>query len=185
MEYFYILSNLLVFHMPRRTKWIIEDLEKAVATSFSIREVIKKIGLIPAGGNYQQVKAAIDKNNIDTSHFSGQGWRKNRTFPFIPKKKLVDILVENSSFQSYKLKNRLFREGLKEPICEICSWAERSQDGRIPVELDHINGNHFDNRIENLRILCPNCHSLQLTHRGKNQKRRGGGIGRHATLKMS
>lgn len=71
------------------------------------------------------------------------------------------------------------------PRCELCDWAEMAEDGRIPVELDHINGDRYDNRIKNLRILCPNCHSLQSTHRGKNQKRRGGGIGRHATLKMS
>ena len=58
------------------------------------------------------------------------------------------------------------------------SVAEKSEDGRIPVELDYINGDHHDNRIKNLRILCPNCHSLQLTHRGKNKRRRGGEIGR-------
>lgn len=67
---------------------------------------------------------------------------------------------------------------------ERCGWAERAEDGRIPVELDHKNGDRFDNRFENLQILCPNCHSLQPTHRGKNVKSRGGGIGRHATLKM-
>ncbi|QQS22454.1 HNH endonuclease [Candidatus Saccharibacteria bacterium] len=60
----------------------------------------------------------------------------------------------------------------KKPKCEICGWEERSIDGRIPVELDHINGIHSDNRLENLRILCPNCHSLQPTHRGRNKKRR-------------
>ena len=52
----------------------------------------------------------------------------------------------------------------------MCGWAKISIDGRIPLELDQINGNRHDNRLENLRILCPNCHSLQITHRGMNIK---------------
>ncbi len=59
---------------------------------------------------------------------------------------------------------------LKKPECEECGWAKRSEDGRIPLELDHINGDSHDNRLENLRILCPNCRSLEPTHRGMNIK---------------
>ena len=67
----------------------------------------------------------------------------------------------------------------------MCGWCQETLDGRIPVELDHINGNNTDNRLENLRILCPNCHSLQSTHRGKTKKYwSSGGIGIRAALKM-
>ncbi len=170
--------------MAKTRKWSEKDLQKAVKSSNSIRGVIISLGLTPAGGNYQQIQQRIKQFNLDTSHFTGQGWRKHKKFDFVPKKDLQEILVKHSSYQSFKLKRRLFREGLKEPSCELCGWAEMAPDGRIPVELDHINGDRFDNRLENLRILCPNCHSLQPTHRGMNQKRRGGGIGRHATLKM-
>ena len=171
--------------MPKARKWTKIDLGKAVSRSNSIRQVIAELGLVPAGGNYEQIKRTIGELDIDISHFSGKGWRKNRTFGFAPKKQLSDILQNGTSFQSFKLKRRLFQDNLKEPKCELCGWAEVSLDGRIPVELDHINGDRYDNRLENLRILCPNCHSLQPTHRGKNQRRRGGGVGRHATLKMS
>jgi 5-methylcytosine-specific restriction endonuclease McrA len=82
-----------------------------------------------------------------------------------------DILKQGVAFQSFKLKNKLFDSGLKKKNCEICEWCQMSKDGRIPLELDHINGDRLDNRIENLRILCPNCHSLQITHRGKNKRR--------------
>jgi hypothetical protein len=170
--------------MPRTSRWNIADLEKAIGSSTSIRQVIEKLGLVPAGGNYQQIKKAIKEHHLDTTTITGMGWRKNRTFPFTPRKQMEEILTKNSDFQSFKLKKRLFRDGLKLPKCELCGWAKMSLDGRIPVELDHINGDRYDNRIENLRILCPNCHSLQATHRGMNQKRRGGEIGRHATLKM-
>ena len=69
-----------------------------------------------------------------------------------------------------RVKKASFLHGLKKPECELCGWAQKSIDGRIPIELDHINGDHSDNRLENLRILCPNCHSLQPTHRGRNKK---------------
>lgn len=60
-----------------------------------------------------------------------------------------------------------------------------SEDGRIPLELDHINGDRHDNRLENLRVLCPNCHSLKPTHRGLNRsKRPSGEIGIHGRLKI-
>lgn len=171
--------------MFRKKKWTIELLREATKSSESIRQIIKKLGLIPAGGNHEQIKRALVEYNISTAHITGSAWRHGKTFPFAPKVKLSSILTNRSTFQSYKLKKRLIMEGLKLEQCEICDWAEKSEDGRIPVELDHINGDHSDNRLENLRILCPNCHSLQSTHRGRNQKRRGGGIGRHATLKMS
>lgn len=155
----------------RKTKsWNDTDLINAVRSSTSIRQVIKKLDLIPAGGNYEQVKNAIKVQALNTEHFTGKAWNKGRVgfgVPFIP---LDKILVKYSTYQSHKLKNRLFKEGLKSKECEECGWSKYSIDGRLPLELDHVNGNRNDNRIENLRILCPNCHSLKITHRGSNQK---------------
>jgi hypothetical protein len=159
--------------MNRKRKWTTSELKNAIKKSASIRSVLIKLGLVPAGGNYQQIHKTIAELELDTSHFTGMGWRKNRTFDFIPQRQLKDILVKHSDFQSFKLKKRLFKEGLKSATCELCGWAEIAEDGRIPVELDHINGDRFDNRLENLRILCPNCHSLQPTHRGLNQMKPG------------
>ncbi len=158
--------------MPRIRSWTDEDLIVAVSSSRSYRNVLILLQLVPAGGNYDQIKRRITELKLSTEHFTGMGW--NVGLKFVPKapRPLEEVLVQDSSAQSFLVKKRLFREGLKSPECELCGWCKRSEDGRIPVELDHINGNHHDNRIENLRILCPNCHSLQPTHRGRNKKTR-------------
>lgn len=152
---------------PRR--WTVRQLRKAAKNSRSIRQVLHKLGLREAGGNYTQIKKYLHLYNIDTSHLKGRAWNKGMKMPFIPKIPLEEILIKNSTYQSYKLKARLFREGIKKARCEICGWAEKSPDGRTPLELDHINGDSRDHRLKNLRILCPNCHSLQPTHRGRNR----------------
>lgn len=155
--------------MGKRHTWTDEDLAAAVAECFSYAAVIKKLGLVPAGGNYMQVQARIRTLELSTAHFTGMGWRKGMHASVTPVRPIEELLVANGHTQSNTLKKRLFRAGLKTARCEICGWAKQSEDGRIPVELDHINGDRFDNRLENLRILCPNCHSLQLTHRGRNK----------------
>lgn len=165
-------------------RWSDFQLRKAVRESVSIRQVICKLGLIPAGGNYIQVKESIDSLRLSTKHFLGRSANKGRNFSRAPLRPLEDILRIGTVFGSHKLKLRLFKMGLKSRKCEECGWAKQSSDGRVPVELDHVNGDRYDNRIENLRILCPNCHSLKPTHRGRNKGvSRGGEIGKHATLK--
>lgn len=156
----------------RKKSWSEQQLIEAVKTSFSLRQVIAKLGLVEAGGNYEQVRHYISEYKIDSSHFKGRGWSKETKKSFVPRLPLELVLVKNSTYQSFKLKSRLFRDGLKSQYCELCRWAERSKDGRLPLELDHINGDRHDNRLENLRILCPNCHSLQETHRGRNKAKR-------------
>jgi len=156
----------------RKRKWTVEQLKIAAKKVHSVRQVIKALGLIPAGGNYAQIKKYLNQHRIDTTHFKGKGWNKGLRGIGKPLALLSEILLKGSTFQSYKLKKRLFSAGLKKPMCEECSWAKQTSDGRIPLELDHINGNSTDNRLENLRVLCPNCHSLQPTHRGRNKKHR-------------
>ena len=156
--------------MSKYRSWSDEQLKEAVKISYSYRNVIKELGLIPAGGNYVQAQARIKALELDIDHFTGSRWSLGKKYHNSGRAKLDDLLAEGSFVQSYKLKNRLYESGLMESRCELCGWAKIAGDGRIPLELDHINGIHNDNRLENLRILCPNCHSLQPTHRGKNKK---------------
>lgn len=156
--------------MKKRT-WTEKQLRMAANTSRSIRQILKKLGLKQAGGNYSQIKKYLKEYQINIKHLKGRGWKKGLSGLDSPRIPLNQILKENSEFQSYKLKKRLFVAGIKQQKCEECGWAKRSPDGRLPLELDHINGNSSDNRLKNLRILCPNCHSLKPTHRGRNRKK--------------
>ena len=157
----------------RKRSWTISQLEDAVRCSSSYRRVLISLGLREAGGNYEQIKKYIKEHNLNTDHFTGPAWSKGLRGILRPSTPLELILVKDSSFQSFKLKQKLFARGIKTKCCEECGWAKVSDDGRVPLELDHINGDRHDNRIENLRVLCPNCHSLKPTHRGKNIKRPG------------
>ena len=154
----------------RKRSWSETELKLAVETSTSIRQVLKKLNLKPAGGNYSQINKYLAELNLNREHFKGKGWSKGLRGIGKPRLSLEQILIADSYFQSFKLKKRLFEAKVKIPICEECGWAEKTKDGRIPLELDHINGNSKDNRLKNLRVLCPNCHSLKPTHRGRNKK---------------
>ncbi len=157
--------------MPRKRTWTVEQLKEAVKSSYSYRKVLSKLNLVEAGGNYNQIKKYVGGLNLDVSHFKGMAWNKGLTGignPIIP---LENILVRDSTYQSFKLKRRLFKVGLKPMHCEECKWSKTSDQGYLPLELDHINGDRHDNRLENLRVLCPNCHSLKSTHRGRNRNK--------------
>lgn len=167
------LPNVRLFKVAKPRKWNEEQLRKAAKQSRSYRQVLHRLGLREAGGNYVQVKKYLHFYNINISHFKGRAWNKGLRGFGKPIWSLEEILVKDGTFQSYKLKQRLFSAGLKQQYCEECGWAEKSADGRVPLELDHINGDSRDNRLENLRILCPNCHSLKPTHRGRNRKLNG------------
>jgi hypothetical protein len=155
-------------HGSRRS-WTDEDLCVAVEKSRSIRGVLVELDLKIGGSQYVNIKRHIMRLGLDTSHFTGQGWTRGMTGP-VPRlvRPLEEILVANSDYlKTATLRKRLLREGLKEHRCEGCGLSQwRGQP--IPLQLDHINGDRTDNRLVNLRLLCPNCHALTDTYCGKN-----------------
>lgn len=158
-------------NMPKKTTWRKEQLEEAVKKNYSIRAVLKEINLKPTGGNYKSIKRHIKNYEFDTSHFSGKAHLKGKTHNWAKKLPLEKILVENSSYtHTSNLRIRLIKEKIFKHICSSCE-NEEWLDKPIPLELDHINGINNDNRIENLRLLCPNCHAQTDNYRGKNVKK--------------
>lgn len=144
---------------------------EAVKTSFSIAEVLRKIGVVARGGNYRIARRGIQRLNLNTDHFTGCGHMKGKTHNRSKKTPLDQLLVENCQcgVTSHKLKLRLIKEGFFERKCYNCERTEWLSNP-IPLELEHKNGDNLDNRIENLTLLCPNCHALTDTYRGKNKK---------------
>jgi hypothetical protein len=155
-------------HERRRT-WSDDDLRAAVAKSHSIRGVLVHLNLKVGGAQYVNIRRHIERLGLDISHFTGKGWTVGMTRPVPgPVRPLSEILVEGSDYmKTATLRKRLIREGLKEGRCERCGGIEW-QGEPMPLQLDHVNGDRTDNRIENLRILCPNCHALTDTYCGKN-----------------
>jgi 5-methylcytosine-specific restriction endonuclease McrA len=148
-------------------KYSEEELRKAIATSFSLAQTLIKLGVSPCGGNYQVLKKAINHFQIDNSHFKGQIWNKGLSMG--SKQPIEKYLNNELKISSYKLKKKLLSLKLFTHICSNCkrkNWL----GSPIPLELDHINGNNSDNSLSNLRLLCPNCHALTPTYRGKNKK---------------
>lgn len=153
----------------RTRKYTDQQLAEAIRTSRSWSQVLTKIGLKAGGGSYTHVKKLADKLELDTSHFTGKGWNVGMAFRPGRHYSLSEILVENSTYQSHKLRLRLIKEGIFRAQCNLCkrvTWLKHP----VPLELDHINGINDDHRIGNLRLLCPNCHAQTETYCGKNHK---------------
>ena len=148
-----------------------EEYREAAKNSQSIAGMCKYLGRSPYGAGYYMMHKKIKELNIDTSHFKGQGW--NNEGKCLNNGKLPDekVFTSGSTYQTSKLKNRLISGGYKEEKCERCGRVEWEGD-KIPLQVHHINGIHDDNRLENLQILCPNCHAQTDNFAGKNSKKK-------------
>lgn len=135
---------------------------EAVAESETIAQVLRSLGLDPTI-DYEFFHRKRQEYGVDVSHFTGQAWRSGRRSP----RPLAELLRNGTEVQSSMLKQRLFEEGVKERCCERCGITEW-QGEEAPLELDHVNGDRNDNRLQNLRVLCPNCHALTPTYRSRN-----------------
>lgn len=143
-----------------------EEFRTAVAASTSISQV--RFKLDPTGRfRYHHFYYYSHKYKVDTSHFTGQGWNKNQTYIIRP---MEDYFSNECPINAYALKNKMLKLNLIERICSCCNLTVW-QDKLIPLELDHIDGNKFNNAFENLRLLCPNCHAQTPNYRGKNKTR--------------
>jgi hypothetical protein len=142
-------------------------LAHATAAASSYAELARALGFRNGGGTHDRVKALVAAAGCDTSHFLGQAHNRGTRRGGRQSPPLESVLVPGALRGTGRLKRRLVDEGVLFPECSACrrtQWCGR----QIPLELDHVNGDRTDNRLENLRLLCPNCHALTPTYRGRN-----------------
>lgn len=138
-----------------------DELRKIVASSYSYGEVARKLGHYRNIGPNAGFRKQIDFLKISTVHFDNALVKKQ------PNRTLEEILVKGDKYyNTTRLKERLYKAELKAPYCELddCGQGEEWLGVKISLILDHINGDSMDNRIENLRIVCPNCGATLETH---------------------
>jgi len=157
--------------MGRKRSYSDEELKDAVEVSPSVRQVINKLGMsTTGGGSYGTIKHHIARLSLDISHFTGRGHLKGKTHSWNTNKiPLEDILVENSNYHRGKLKARLIKNGLLKEECSICGMPDSWHNRKLIMVIDHINGVNDDHRIDNLRLVCPNCNSQLNTFSSRNK----------------
>jgi hypothetical protein len=158
-------------------KYSKEILAPIFESSKSFIEVKTKLGLSPHGGN-DGFKRYVKQYELDITHFTGQSWAKGRTKEDCKAiarttQKITKHTVEKSLRDGIRIDSgtlhRLLKETGREKICEVCQTGQEWCGTKLSLHIDHINGNSFDNRPENLRYLCPNCHSQTKNFGSKNK----------------
>lgn len=159
----YLINKLGDSQMKKWEKFSREEIEQFVKESSSYAQLAKKIGYDNAANNgsaYRAVHQMIDKLNLDTSHFKGQGWNKDNV-------DLAKYVYGKTLQRGQALRDLVILRGHKCENCNLKKWNGE----KIPLEVHHINGDYLNSELTNLVLLCPNCHALTENYRNKNKRK--------------
>jgi 5-methylcytosine-specific restriction endonuclease McrA len=162
--------------MSKLNKLSIDEIKEIVANSYSSAEACKNIGLANKSGSTTRFKKFLINNNIDHSHWTGQLWSKGKTSLEDKRIKSTgntyeDVFCVNSLANPTYVKTLIIKKELLPYCCSICNMKPVWKGKELKLQMDHINGVRNDHRLENLRIICPNCHSQTETFGSKNKKK--------------
>jgi hypothetical protein len=169
-------------HFEREgARWTRERLAPVVAASTSLSEVLRRLGVDAVGGQHAHIGRRVKTLGIDTSHFAppSRMGRKLRRTP-------ADLLVNQTSPHAHRVPGDRLKQAMRsvgrltEERCALCGTGPVWLGRPLPLEVDHLDGDWRNNRIGNLRLLCPNCHSTTDTYRGRGKGQRGAAPARSA-----
>ena len=144
-----------------------EEFAKIVSESYTYKEVLDKLGYHHSGGAYITLRKRIKALNLSTEHMTPTK-RYGKTQDRVPDEV---IFVKGSTY--CKVRDRVLKKNMLPYVCAICGQKPIWKGKPLTLTLDHINGDHYDNRIENLRFVCPNCDTQLDTYGAKNKKKYG------------
>lgn len=156
--------------MARSKRWTDDGLIAAVSVSYSKAEVLRRLGHKPSGGNYLTLRRSIEDLGLDISHFLGAAHLRGKSHNWGKRIPTEDLFRERREASGGTLKRALFERGLLPNRCSLCGQPPEWNGRPLVLQIDHINGIHDDNRLENLRILCGHCHSQTDNYCGKNKR---------------
>lgn len=161
----------------------LEDIQKQLDICSKLSDILRNLGIPSSGRNREVILSVIQENNLCMDKFRDNVKKRRETkiqykkistdeSVVIIKRKpnlpLSEYLVIGDKILPGSVKKKLFKEGILEDKCSCCGMLPIWNNKPLKMQVDHSNGNPKDNRIENLRVLCPNCHTQTTTWGGKN-----------------